>query len=99
MRYRIWQFDWHSVPRDERFEAMRGRPLSWGRYKLVATIHASDLEDAFRRTQSLDGPWYAAAETVFTPSRSVCVGDVIEDAHGSRHVVQACGFAPYAPPV
>jgi len=77
---------------------MRGRPLSWERYNLVATIHASDLEDAFRRTQSLDGPWYAAAETVFAPSRSVSVGDVIEDVYGSRHVVQACGFAPYAPP-
>ena len=99
--YKVWQFDWHGLPREERLDAMRGEPLAWGKYRLVAAVRAADLEDVFLRTQSIDAPWYTgtAVETCFAPTRSVCVGDVIEDESGARHIVRGFGFAPYAPPV
>ena len=76
---------------------------SIGNYELVADLlEATDLEEAYRLTQTINRPWWQDARV--TPRfighscsggcRSTSIGDLLVTDDGSAHVVCAVGFAP-----
>lgn len=67
---------------DARFGKV-GPALKMGLHRAVAKLEASDLEDLFSRTNSIDGPWYAAEGIeLLVPggAPSTSVGDIAIDA-------------------
>ena len=61
-----------------------------GEYDHVATIEATDLNDAYSKTQNFRDLWNGEKK-----SRSTCVGDIfkIEDEHRCKfHIIAPYGF-------
>lgn len=88
---------------DAMFAARMGRvdgALAMDLYRPVARLEASDLEDLFTRTNSIDAPWYEAPEIdllVTGGAPSTSVGDIaIETETGQGHFCADFGWKPLA---
>jgi len=71
-------------------------------YKAVAKVQASDLDDAYRLTNTIDGPWWenrgveflGSAEHGMDGCRSTSIGDVLE-LDGRKYIVAPMGFTDF----
>lgn len=75
--------------------AQAPRKVKSGDYQRVAEVMASDLEEAFERTNTVEAPWWRhPAVTVLAaqpPLRSTSVGDLLASGN-SLWMVESCGF-------
>lgn len=82
---------------DARFGRI-GPALLMGLYRPVARLEATDLEDLFTRTNSIDGPWYAAEGIellVEGGAPSTSVGDIAIDL--DQEQAWSCGSVGWEP--
>ena len=65
-------------------------------YTHVATLDAADLDDAFRKSNSIDSAWFEADGVSLVNDgdllRSTSVNDVLRCFSGTAHKVANCGF-------
>lgn len=101
---------YHANTRGIRFESGPESVESWRNfnrepkrvgkdYEMVAAVIATDLDDAYTRTQNIDQSW-AANPGVYTDNvhRSTSVGDVFVDTENDRHyMVDSFGFKDVTP--
>lgn len=71
------------------------RRVKPGDYQRVAEVMASDLEEAFEQTNTVEAPWWKRsavnALSAQPPLRSTSVGDLIASGN-SLWMVEGCGF-------
>jgi hypothetical protein len=71
-------------------------------YHYVADVDTTDLNQAYRLTNTIDGSWWqnigvnflGSAEHGLEGARSTSIGDVLEYVGGACHIVARCGFVP-----
>jgi hypothetical protein len=71
-------------------------------YHFVAEVDTDDLNQAYRLTNTVEGPWWrnfgvkflGSIEHGLAGSRSTSIGDVLEHVGGACHIVARCGFVP-----
>lgn len=80
----------HLHPAEEQFHLLSNMIL-------VALVDTDDLEDAYRLTNHTGIDWWDQPNVIaLVKSRSTSVGDVLIDAEGQAHRVEAMGFSPFS---
>ena len=100
--YVVWHFE-PSPLRGDAAQVMRFTAEAFRRYwpdvegqtyRAVAEVDATSLNEVYRLTNTIDGPWVEnpGVRATVRPCRSTSVGDVIVDPCGVAHGVAPVGF-------